>query len=421
MKASRHWQTFGIGLALLLLSLTPGRPHRVNAGAYLIPSSPSPTGEDFPIVQGAGHIFRPALDGREVVVWYARGEDGLDIWGLQLGEDGRARGDQFPFLISGGVGDQAVPAVASSVKGGNHLVVWHTQPSRNADSDVHARYLDSQGRPQGAPFPISAAEGDQLRPAVAYAPAGEAFVVVWQDDRTGNGFDLYARLAPATDRGAGRGAAGGQEFIVSSAPGDQLIPAIACETDEPRCLVVWMDNRNASVFDTDVLGRLIDVVTGEAIGDEIDVAVARWYQDSPAVVYNPVSGEYMVVWNDDISCRRVSRNGRPQGAKIDISLESPFQYKPAISVNAAGNYLVVWEDGRNQPDHGTDIYAQWLSPAGLPIERNFAISNDHHNQYTPALIFDPQAQVFFVVWADDRRNDNLVLYGRRLSHASPGQ
>ncbi|MBL7064942.1 MAG: hypothetical protein ISS49_12160 [Anaerolineae bacterium] len=418
MKTARHYQRIvstGLVLVLVGLFLTLNLVRRAGASTYLLPHSLSPSNQEFPIVQGPDDLLRPAIANGDLMIWYAQGGDGLDVFGLRLDNDGRSQGE--PLLIGGGPGDQAVPSIASSTEGGNYLVVWHSQRSSDADSDIYARHLDAEGRPQGDSFAICIAEGDQLRPAVAYAPDANIFVVAWQDNRMGN-VDLYARLVPVAD---GSAPALAKEFVVSSVSSDQLIPSVACETEGPHCLVVWMDNRNNSFFYTDIMGRLVNAASGDAIGDKIDVAVERWYQDSPAAVYNPVSAEYMVVWNDDISCRRVSRDGQPLGAKVEVSLESPFQYKPVVAIDADGKYLIVWEDGRNQDSHGTDIYGQWLSSAGVPMGINFALSTDSHNQYWPALAFDQNTGAFFAVWEDDRNNGNLALYGQMLSDVSETQ
>ena len=418
MRAIRHHKWLvGLGLLVLGLSVTLNVAGTANAAIYFLPQSVPSLDDEFPIVQGPDDLLRPTIADGSPVVWYARGVEGFDVFGLRLDTSGGGEGE--PFLVGGGSGDQAVPAIASSTEGGSHLVVWHEHGDRSADFDVYARYLDAMGTPQDEPFVISTAEGDQLRPAVSYSVEADKFVVVWQDNKRTGDFDLHARLVPAAAEANGRAPVLEEEFVVSSAFSEQLIPAVACEVDVARCLVVWMDDRNVEALYNDIIGRLIDAGNGVAIGDKIDVAVELWHQDSPTAIYNPIAAEYLVVWNDDISCRRVSRDGWPLGYRIDVSLESPFQYKPAVAIDDEGRYLIVWEDGRNQGSRGTDIYGQWLSSAGVPVGSNFVVSGDSHNQYWPTLTFDREAGAFLSVWEDDRSNDSLSLFGRMLA-GDPG-
>jgi hypothetical protein len=369
------------------------------------------------IAQGKTDFYHPSVAAGGMIVWYAQGTEGMDVLGVHLNADGSSPGGD-PIVIADGPGDQALPFVASDARQGGYLVVWHDQ--RDGTADVYARYLDSEGRPQGDPFVISDAQGDQLRPTAAYVTAANGFLVVWQDSRLGGAPDVYARLVPsysASQLGGGTQRLG-KEFVVSAAVGGQFIPTAACETARPQCLVVWQDDRHAATLFTDVVGRLVNAAGGATIGDEIDVAVASNYQYSPMAVFNPVSAEYLVVWDDDISARRVSLAGQPLGSKVQISLESPHQFKPAVAVAKDGTYLIAWEDLRNLDTRGADIYVQWLSADGRPLGANLALSSDRHNQYSPVVVagqgWGPKD--VFVVWEDDRAaGATLSLYGEWLS------
>jgi hypothetical protein len=338
----------------------------------------------------------------------------MDILGLLLGKDGDTPGETL--LIAGGPGDQAMPFVVGDVEHGGYLVVWHDQ--KTTVVDIYGRYLDAAGRPQGAAFAISTAKGDQLRPTAAYVPAAEGFLVVWQDGRANNKEpDIYGRIVPtyaASSLGGGTKPLG-KEWGICSSRGGQYIPTVACDD---QCLVVWQDDRRFTDLFTDIMAQLVDASSQTAIGKEVDVAVAIDYQYSPVVTFNPVSDEYLVVWDDDISARRLSRSGQLLGGKIAISLESPHQYKPAVAVMDDGTYLIVWEDLRNLAKRGADIYGQWLSAAGRPLGRNLSLSTDPHNQYSPTMIAGAGGGPadFLVIWEDDRAGDaTLALYGEWLS------
>jgi hypothetical protein len=386
----------------------------------LVLPPPQPDGE-FPIAQGGTDFYHPSIAPGGMVVWYAHGSAGMDVMGLLLGADGVTPGEDR--LIAGGPGDQMMPFVASDTEHGGYLVVWHDQ--RADIVDIYGRYLDTAGRPQGDVFAVSTANGDQLRPTAAYVPAADAFLVVWQDSRTSEEPDIYGRLVPtyASSSSGGGTEPLGKEWAITSSRGGQYIPTVTCEAARTQCLVVWQDDRRFSSLFTDVMAQLVDADPGAAIGDEIDVAVGVDYQYSPVVVFNPVSDEYLVVWDDDISARRLSLSGRLLGDKISISLESPYQYKPAVAVMEDGTYLIVWEDLRNLGARGADIYGQWLSTTGLPLGSNLALSTDRHNQYSPAMVagagWGPGD--FVVIWEDDRASDTtLSLYGEWLSRSDGG-
>ena len=108
----------------------------------------------------------------------------------------------------------------------------------------------------------------------------------------------------------------------------------------------------------------------------------------PAVAYNPDQGEYLVTWtgNTGLCCgqdyevyaRRVSAAGAPVGPSVQVSHmadennEHTFDaFESAVAYNPlAGEYLVVWsgddgEDGRL--DEEFEILGQRLSSAGAEI------------------------------------------------------
>ncbi len=371
------------------------------------------------IAMGATDLYRPSVAADGMIVWYSRGTAGMGVFGLRLGADGVTPGKIQ--VIADGPGDQTLPFVAADPEHGGYLVVWQNQGDTTAD--IYACYLDAKGQPLGAAFALAAAAGEQLRPTAAYVAAADGYLVVWQDGRAAGEPDIYARLVPtygASSLGGGKQPLG-KEFAVSTASGGQFIPTAACETARPQCLVAWQDNRKAAVFFTDVVGRIVDAAAGNTVGDEIAVAVASDYQYSPVVAFNPISQEYLVVWDDDISARRISPAGQPLGGKIYISLESPAQYKPVVAVAPDGTYLIVWEDLRNLEKRGADIYGQWLSSSGRPLGTNLALVAERHNQYSPAIVAGQGSESarFLIVWEDDRASGaTLSLYGLWVSRSA---
>jgi hypothetical protein len=110
------------------------------------------------------------------------------------------------------------------------------------------------------------------------------------------------------------------------------------------------------------------------------------------------STNYFVAWEDyrnvhqsDIWGTRVT----PAGVVLDpvgipVVTEDGEQLKPAVTADGA-NFIVVWEDYRNDPD-SSDIYGARVSSSGLVLER-FAVTNQDGGQFEPAVTRGPGEQV----------------------------
>jgi hypothetical protein len=162
-------------------------------------------------------------------------------------------------------------------------------------------------------------------------------------------------------------------------------------------------------------------------GFRITGAGALGFEYSPAVAWS--GAEYLVAWEDsrndparktDIFGRRVSAAGAPQGTDFRISGTNALdqEFRPAVAWGDT-EYLVVWEDSRNSGARGIDVRGRRVSAAGEPEGKDIRISG------TSAVADDkvPQAAwngtEYLVVWEDwrmdpDRQSD---IYGRRVSAA----
>ncbi|MFQ5342755.1 MAG: hypothetical protein ACE5F6_14540, partial [Anaerolineae bacterium] len=146
----------------------------------------------------------------------------------------------------------------------------------------------------------------------------------------------------------------------------------------------------------------------------------------PDVVYNPLTNEYLVVWDDasddDIYGFRVTADGQPVAGseRIVISSAAGLQTGPRAGVYDRG-YLVAWEDDRD-PD-SSNIFGQLLSAAGervnaagtpgAPADTNMPLSAAIPDQAAPALAFNPGGVEFLLAWAEDRLGGADIL-GERV-------
>ena len=200
---------------------------------------------------------------------------------------------------------------------------------------------------------------------------------------------------------------------VSAAPSAQFAPALA--SDGTNYLVVWHDNRNGPTLDL----YAARVTPGGALLDLSGFAITTATNDQwfPAVAFNGTN--YLVAWQDarsggqDIYAARVTPAGRViETNGLAIVRLSNDQRLPAVA-SLGGDFLVVWQDGRNGVAN-QDIYAARLTGNGVLVETNgFLVSNANNNQSAPAV--GVVGSNYVTAWHDFRSSISLDVYAARIT------
>jgi hypothetical protein len=380
--------------------------------------------------------------------------------------------------------DALAPAVAYASGEGEYLVVWSGDDNVggvtegefeifgqriNAATGVETGTNDfrlSEMGPDGDPL------FDGLAPSVTYNPTAHEYFVVWFGDNSGSGLgegelEIFGQGISAVT-GAETGANDarlsdvGTDGVVQSAA---LHPAIAFGVAQGQYFVTWEG-------DDDALGLADDEfeVWGQRIlasnGSETGVNDFRLSQmgpdgdidydaDLPAVAYDPDHHEYLIVWQGDddlgplvdgeteIFCQRIDALvGRELGRNdLRISDMGPdgdpaydAQSPAVVYDHIHQEYLVVWagEDNNGTLANGEfEIFGQRIDAAtGAEVGANdFRISDmgpdgdPLFDAGEPALVYNPTADEYLVVWAGDDNAAPLVegeteIFGQRLSGAT---
>ncbi len=133
-------------------------------------------------------------------------------------------------------GLQRYPAAAYA--GGVHLVVWqegHDGWGAQANMQIRgARISDSGTMIDNSSFVI--ADAPDLREKPAIATDSNIFLVVWQDIRNGQDYDIYAARVGTDGIVIDPGG-----IAIATGTGNQAAPAVSF--DGTNFVVVWMDNR----------------------------------------------------------------------------------------------------------------------------------------------------------------------------------
>ena len=358
------------------------------------------------------------------------------------------------------------PDVAFGTDRNVYFVTWVDFDNAAMDQEIHGSIVTQSGTIRN-PVVLRAADGERIfSPAVS---AGASyFGVVWSDDRD-RAWDIYSRrvvyigtdTVPLTEHQMTASpesasfpsiAAVDGNFLTSWSDYDssdnwdmqdveetevygarfsessgallddppihfsevasnfQQVPAVAF--DGTNYLVVWVDGRNDM---RDIYGTRISQDGTVLDTDGIVISDAPDYQDYPAVAFDG-SSHYLVVWQDlrngrhwDVYGARVSTDGvveEPEG--IEISLASFGQKNPRVAVDPSGDFLVVWNDRRNDMD-SYDVYGARVGTDGVVLDVDgIPIATGGSAEYDVDVAFD--GLDFFLVWYSGGN-----IYGSRVA------
>jgi hypothetical protein len=141
-------------------------------------------------------------DDRYVVVWpddRDSATQGRNVYGRQVGGAGLLYDE---FAISAASGDQAPVAVTYGGGPGNYVVAWEDTRNAGTTPDLYGQRVSGDGTlvdtQAGSNDLLYTGPGGQESPALAWAGAGTLGLVVWEDGRNGESYDIYGLRLEAT-------------------------------------------------------------------------------------------------------------------------------------------------------------------------------------------------------------------------------
>ncbi len=259
----------------------------------------------------------------------------------------------------------------------------------------------------------------QHNPSIAIDGSGN-FVIVWLDARNtynDNYFDIYFQRYNSS------GVAQGVNTKANDEVGTIWQTDISISMDgSGNFVIVWKDGRNG---DIDIYFQRynssgVSLGVNKKVNDDVGTA----FQADPSVSMDG-EGNFVIVWVDgrnyksDIYYQRYNSNGVAQGKnqKANIDVGTVPQFHPSIMVDATGNFVIVWIDGRSGDD---DIYYQRYNSSGVALGVNTKVNDDVgvSSQYSPSISMDGRGN-FVIVWEDERDDKPDIYYQRYNSSGVP--
>ena len=204
------------------------------------------------------------------------------------------------------------------------------------------------------------------------------------------------------------------EFLVNNATGntqetsneDRGSTRAVAIAPNGEYVVVWSSNQNSG-SDGDGFGVLMQRfdAAGNEIGSEQQVNTQTSNDQFHASVAIDDSGRGVIVWTETdgsssgVRARLFSSDGTLNGGQIVVdSTSSGDQDNSAVAMDAAGNFVVVWEG--NGPGDSSGIFAQRFDSNGLKLGSEFRVNSvTGGGQGDPSVAMNSSGQ-FAIVWDD---------------------
>ncbi|MCB0153511.1 MAG: hypothetical protein KDF65_01850, partial [Anaerolineae bacterium] len=423
-----------------------------------------------------------------LVVWMGDDNSGslvdneIEIFGQRLNAIGSELGGDFRISNMGPDGDitydAASPAVAYNSAANQYLVVWHGDDDSGSlvdnELEVFGQRLDAGGGELGNQIRLSdmGPDGDGnfdafFPPAVAYSGATNQYLVVWMGDDNENylvndKFEIFGQRVNAENGteigGDTRLSFMGQDVLAYPA----FLPDVAYNSTDNEYLVVWAGKDNTPPLfqegEFEIYAQRVDAATGAEVAPN-DVRLSDMGPDGtddyqalfPAVAYNSVANEYLVVWSSDddvaplvddefeVFGQRVSASGMEVGPNDfrlsdmgpdgNTNFGTAFAGTDVVYNPLVDEYFVVWAgsdlDGFFQT--GVEIFGQRVEgSSGAEIGGDIRVSDmgpENNTDFVavfPAMAFNSAANEYLVIWSGDDNSGGLVddemeIFGQRLN------
>lgn len=339
-------------------------------------------------------------DGRTTIVWssyYSSSGRSNDIIACRFDVTGQPLGEEFQ-VNTVREGNQTEPAVMADPNGA-FLVAWHS-PGLD-EEDIFARLFDPNGHAVTDEFLVNTdTEGEQLYPSIACGDTG-TFAIVWESrhtDQFGEICSIRGQLFDANAAPVGPGLTVDEELY------DCRYPDVAMHAAS-HFAVTWLQDRTTNA----IMARRFDV-NGVATSEPIQVNEIDFASVTCPSIAMSGSGDFVIVWDgdpdrasdDDIHARCFDANGTPLTAQFTVnSLCDGAQQWPAVAIDDANEFIVVWQHEHADPDVATDICARRFDMTGTPAGDQFKL-----NGYVAGKQQDPDVAIardgiFVAAWESD--------------------
>ena len=252
---------------------------------------------------------------------------------------------------------------------------------------------------------IAAYDDNKYSPAVAYNSLHDEYLVVWETDTSYGYHKIYGR------RISGNGTLL-DSFIISSPTSTSATfncfnPAVVYDSINDQYLVVWAYDTLGDGSDWDVFGRYLPWSGPDPAKAEFAIATDRISEYKPKVAFNTVNGDTLLIWLEDgtpdhpVAGTLIHNNGTY--TLLDIaSGGGNVRDFPDVTFNSGLNqYLVAWDVFNSGT--GLDVHAVRIDSLGAKVPPGeITIANSIKNEQHASVAACATANQFLVTYQQTR-------------------
>ena len=364
-------------------------------------------------------MYNPA-ENEFLVLWHTTGvreeggENMYSLHGRRIDPNGQFVGDLLAPIKSIGPERRILPRAAYNTFTRNYMVAF-IMGQEITEWDPFIAILNGTGETLLEPYPIAENLTKANHPSIAFNSKRRQYLVTYNDSRKGNA-DVFGVIL------AEDGSIIKEDFPISTSGGEQINSFACYNPTNDNFLVNWEDFRNVTEWMQfgDIYGALING-DGTVANDSIPLCDDHGQENEGDqrhnnIAYNPDRNEFLVSWTDTrpslvnvgVAGRFVKGDGtmpEPDFTVVDGPGSQIFPH--AAYVQKRQQYFVIWDDSRADPDTNwrdvkeRDVYARWISYAGMPIGSDIPICTKAGSQRYSEVAYNPLMDRFLITWRDE--------------------
>lgn len=374
-------------------------------------------------------IIESDENGNFIICWedHRFGFNG-EIFAQSYLNDGTAVDENF--IVNDDIGSENERKPSIALDGNeNFIIVW--EENRTIGDGVYGQRYTSDGIPIQDNFKINDNLGDNwvLSSSVA-ANFDGSFVVTWADFRTGN-HNIYAQIYSAN------GTALGNNFKVNYLSAYiNYSPVVVCKQNGDF-IICWGDSPEDSKINNLYQEQENNFTSKKLIG-EPDIWAQQYLSDGTPIGENfkvnddggiesqmnpdiavDGEGDFVVVWEDkrndiyEIYLQRYLSDGTPLGSnyKVEDSILCDFALAPSVCMEESGDFKVTWRDNRND---FSDIFCKQFSNNGTALGNSFQVNTETgiDYRYSPSISVNTSGD-FTIAWTNVVEDGNYDVYAQQ--------